>query len=211
MNGLMPAPPQPITELLIAWRQGDEDACDALAPFIYQELRRIARHHMRGEPSDHTLQATALANEAWVRLIDVNRVQWQDRAHFFAMASRMMRRILVDSARSRRAGKRGGGAQQVRLDSSIERGLAANQDLTVIDDALTALDLVDPRKCQVVELRFFGGLSVEETAAVLKVSAATVARDWTFARSWLKRELRARATGTRRSSRKPRPSTRMPG
>jgi RNA polymerase sigma factor (TIGR02999 family) len=152
-----------------------------------------------------TLQATALANEACVRLVDVNRVEWQDRAHFFAMASRMMRRILVDSARSRRAGKRGGDAQQVTLDSAIEQGIAADQDVTVLDDALTALELVDPRKCQVVELRFFGGLSVDETAEVLKVSPATVARDWTFARTWLKRELRARTSGSRRD-RRPRSS-----
>jgi RNA polymerase sigma-70 factor, ECF subfamily len=189
----MPAPPEPITELLIAWRRGDQDACDALAPLIYEELRRIAHRHMRGEQSGHTLQTTALANEAWVRLVDIDRVDWQDRAHFFAMASRMMRRILVDNARARRAHKRGGGAVQVTLDSALLPEVAQDHDVVALDDALTALERVDARKCQVVELRFFGGLSVEETAAVLNVSAATIARDWTFARTWLKRELRSRA------------------
>jgi RNA polymerase sigma factor (TIGR02999 family) len=188
----MPAPPEPITELLIAWRRGDQNACDALAPLIYQELRRIAHRHMRGEQSGHTLQTTALANEAWVRLIDLDRVQWQDRAHFFAMASRMMRRVLVDNARARRAHKRGGGALRVTLDSAIALEGAPDQNVIALDDALTALEQVDARKCQVVELRFFGGLSVDETAAVLNVSAATVARDWTFARTWLKRALRLR-------------------
>jgi RNA polymerase sigma factor (TIGR02999 family) len=188
----MPAPPEPITELLIAWRRGNQSACDALAPLIYQELRRIAHRHMRGEQSGQTLQTTALANEAWLRLVDIERVDWQDRAHFFAMASRMMRRILVDTARARRAHKRGGDAVQVTLDSALLPEVGPDHDVIALDDALTALERVDARKCQVVELRFFGGLSVEETAAVLNVSAATIARDWTFARTWLKRELRSR-------------------
>ena len=184
----MATPPEDITQLLVAWREGDERACDALAPLIYQELRRIAHRHMRGEQPDHTLQTTALANEAWVRLVDLDRVQWQDRAHFFAMASRMMRRILVDAARSRRAGKRGGGAIQVTLDPEMNLGMVDAQ-VVALDEALSALEQLDPRKCQVVELRFFGGLSVEEAAEALSVSPATIARDWTFARTWLKREL----------------------
>lgn len=184
----MTVPPEDITQLLVAWRQGDEGACDALAPLIYQELRRIAHRHMRNEQPDHTLQTTALANEAWVRLVDLDRVQWQDRAHFFAMASRMMRRILVDAARSRRAGKRGGGAIQVTLDPEMNLAMM-DAEVVALDEALTALEHLDPRKSQVVELRFFGGLSVEETAEALSVSPATIARDWTFARTWLKREL----------------------
>jgi len=198
----MAAPPEQFTELLLAWRQGDQDACDALAPLIYQELRRIAHHHMRGEQPDHTLQTTALANEAWIRLIDLDRVQWQDRAHFFAMASRMMRRILVDAARARRSRKRGGGAVHVSIDSAMQLGIREATDIVAMDEALTALEQLDGRKCQVVELRFFGGLSVEETAEALNVSTATVAREWTFARTWLKRELTPRSRPTGRSARK---------
>lgn len=184
----MTVPPEDITQLLVAWRQGDQRASDELAPLIYQELRRIAHHHMRGEQTEHTLQTTALANEAWLRLVDLERVQWQDRAHFFAMASRMMRRVLVDAARSRRADKRGGGAIQVSLESAGDLGVR-DAEVIALDEALTSLEQLDARKCQVVELRFFGGLSVEETAEALSVSPATIARDWTFARTWLKREL----------------------
>ena len=187
----MTAPPEEITELLLAWRQGDQDACNELAPLVYQELRRIARRHMRGEQPDHTLQTTALANEAWLRLIDLRRVQWQDRAHFFAMASRMMRRVLVDAARAQRSRKRGGGALVLPLDSAAKLGIRDNVEVIALDEALAGLEQVDPRKSQVVELRFFGGLSVEETAEVLTVSMATVARDWTFARTWLRRELKS--------------------
>ena len=194
----MTARPEEITELLLAWRQGDEAARDALAPLVYQELRRLARRHMGGEQPDHTLQPTALANEAWLRLIDVHRVQWQDRAHFFAVASRMMRRVLVDAARARRSRKRGGGAQDVTLDSRVNLGIPQNVDVIALDDALAGLERLDARKCQVVELRFFGGLSGEETAEALGVSPATVARDWTFARTWLRRELRG---SSRRSHR----------
>ena len=199
----MRAPPEDITELLIAWRQGDEDARDALATLVYQELRRIARQHMRGEQPNNTLQATALANEAWLRLIDLDRVQWQDRAHFFAMASRTMRRVLVDAARARRTRKRGGGAVDVTLDSALNLGVQDLAHVIAVDDALLELERLDPRKCQVVELRFFGGLSVEETAEVLNVSTATIARDWTFARTWLRRELKSRSGQT---GRPPRPT-----
>ena len=187
-----------ITELLLAWRQGDEAARDALAPLVYHELRRLGRRHMGGEQPDHTLQPTALANEAWLRLIDVDRVQWQDRAHFFAVASRMMRRVLVDAARARRSRKRGGGAPDITLDSRVNLGIRQNVDVIALDDALAGLERFDPRKCQVVELRFFGGLSGDETAEALGVSPATVARDWTFARTWLRRELRG---SSRRSHR----------
>jgi len=185
----MTARPEDITELLLAWRQGDEAARDALAPLVYQELRRLGRRHMGGEQPDNTLQPTALANEAWLRLIDVHRVQWQDRAHFFAVASRMMRRVLVDAARARRSRKRGGGAQDITLDSRVNLGIPQNVDVIALDDALAGLERLDPRKCQVVELRFFGGLSGDETAEALGVSPATVARDWTFAKTWLRREL----------------------
>lgn len=200
----MTARPEEITELLLAWRQGDDAARDALVPLVYQQLRRLARRHMRGEQPEHTLQATALVNEAWLRLIDLHRVEWQDRAHFLAMASRMMRRVLVDAARARRTHKRGGG-RDVTLDSRLDLGVPANLDLTALDDALSDLERLDSRKCQVVELRFFGGLSTAETAEALNVSSATVARDWTFARTWLRRELKRgsqfpRSTNNRASS-----------
>jgi len=200
----MAAAPEEITELLLAWRQGDQAACDALAPLVYQELRRIARRQMRGEQPDHTLQATALVNEAWLRLIDLRRIQWQDRAHFFAMASRMMRRVLVDAARARRSRKRGAGAHQVSFDSALKLGVQENVEVIELDEALARLEQLDARKGRLVELRFFGGLSVEEAAEALNVSMATVARDWTFARTWLRRELRGRS---RRSYRAP-PSSR---
>ena len=181
-----------VTELLKAWQEGDEQALDELMPLVYEELRQIARIHMRRERPDVTLQATALANEAYVRLIDARHVQWRDRAHFFAMASRMMRRVLVDAARARRAAKRGGAAPRVTFDESLNVAAERGVDVTAIDDALQALETVSERKARVVELRFFGGLTVEETAAVLKVSPDTVERDWRFARAWLKRELSER-------------------
>ncbi len=198
----MAAPPEDITQLLVAWRHGDHDAGDALAPLVYRELRRIAHRHMRGERPDHTLQTTALANEAWMRLVDLDRVQWQDRAHFFAMASRTMRRVLVDAARARRSHKRGSGAVQVTLDTALNLSIPEAADVLALDDALTALDRLDARKCQVVELRFFAGLSVEETAHVLDVSEATVARDWTFARTWLRRALTPQSRQSKRAARK---------
>ena len=178
-----------VTELLVEWRQGNEDAVQRLLPLVHDELRRLARRHMAGERPDHVLQATALVNEVYLRLIDIRRVQWQDRAHFFAMAARLMRRVLVDFARAHKNQKRGGGLQRVTLDRNLPIPTQSPDDLVAIDDALQALTSQYERKGQVVELRFFGGLSVEETAAVLKISQETVMRDWKFAKSWLLREL----------------------
>jgi RNA polymerase sigma factor (TIGR02999 family) len=178
-----------ITRLLIDWRGGDPDAFEQLVPLVHEELRRVARRHMARERVGHTLQATALVNEAYMRLIDVRQVNWQDRAHFFAMSSRLMRRILVDFARSKGSQKRGGDEQKVSFDEALVVSQEANQDLVAVDDALNALAAFDARKAQVVEMRFFGGLSVEETAEALKVSPETVMRDWKFAKAWLLREL----------------------
>jgi len=177
--------------LLIDWSNGDEDALQRLIPLVHDELRRVARRHMARERTEHTLQATALVNEAYMRLIDIRRVRWQNRAHFFAMSARLMRRILVDFARSRRYQKRGGGAQKVTLDEAIAVSPEPGSDLVALDEALTALAAVDPRKAQVVEMRFFGGLSVEETAEALHLSRDTVMRDWKLAKAWLLRELKA--------------------
>jgi RNA polymerase sigma factor (TIGR02999 family) len=177
-----------ITELLLAWREGKPDALEALTPLVYAELRRLAHRYMAGERVGHTLQSTALVNEAYLRLVDSSRVQWQNRAHFFAVSAQLMRRILVDFARSRQYAKRGGNAPVLSLDEVPVISEECAQ-LAELDDALTALSAVDPRKAQVVELRFFGGLSVEETAEVLKVSKETVMRDWRLAKSWLRREL----------------------
>jgi len=181
--------PQEVTRLLLAWNQGDESALEKLVPQVYQELRRLAKRQMRGEHPDHTLQTTALINEAYLRLVDLRNIQWQNRAHFFALCARLMRRILVDFARSRHYAKRGGGAHPVSLDRSLVVSPAHSTDLVAVDDALKALTKVDARKAQVVELRFFGGLTVEETAEVLKVSPETVQRDWELAKAWLLREL----------------------
>ena len=177
------------TALLLAWGRGDRAAFDELIPLVHDELRRIARRHMGGERGEHTLQASALVNEAYVRLLDVKRIQWQNRAHFFAMAARVMRRILVESARARKFQKRGGGAQKVSLDEALVVSKEPSQDLVALDDALHALAEVDARKEQVVEMRFFGGLTVEETAEALHVSTGTVMRDWRIAKVWLLREL----------------------
>jgi RNA polymerase sigma-70 factor (ECF subfamily) len=179
-----------VTNLLVAWGQGDEAAFERLIPLVHAELRRIARRHMGHERNGHTLQPTALVNEAYLKLIDAQHVQWQDRAHFFAMSSRLMRRVLVDAARARGYQKRGGGAHQVTLD---ERRVGAKEqaaDVVALDDALTALAAIDERKSQVVEMRYFGGLSIEETAEALGVSVRTVKRDWTMAKLWLLRELK---------------------
>ena len=182
--------PAEITRLLIDWRGGDQAALEQLIPLVHGELRRLARRHMAHERVGHTLQATALVNEAFVRLIDVQQVKWQDRAHFFAMSSRLMRRILVDFARSKGYQKRGGGAQKVSFDEALLVAREPGQDLVALDDALTALAAFDGRKAQVVEMRFFGGLSVEETAEALNVSVDTVMRDWKLAKAWLLRELK---------------------
>ena len=177
------------TELLLAWSNGDESAFDRLVPLVHRELRVLARRYMRRERPDHTLQATALVNEAYVRLIDVNRIQWQNRAHFLAVAAQTMRRILVDFARNRHRQKRGGDVVRVTIDDAKEIAQERGADLVALNDALTALASFDPRMGQVVELRFFGGLSVQETADVLKVSPETVMRDWKTAKVWLLREL----------------------
>ena len=186
--------PAEITRLLIDWRGGDPAALEQLIPLVHEELRRLARRHMAHERVGHTLQATALVNEAFVRLIDVRQVKWQDRAHFFAMSSRLMHRILVDFARSKGYQKRGGGAQKVSFDEALLVAREPGQDLVALDDALTALAAFDGRKAQVVEMRFFGGLSVEETAEALNVSVDTVMRDWKLAKAWLLRELKQSAT-----------------
>jgi RNA polymerase sigma factor (TIGR02999 family) len=179
-----------VTGLLLAWRTGDEAALERLVPIVHGELRRIARRCMAGERAGHSLQATALVNEAYLRLVDVQHVNWQNRAHFLAMSARLMRRILVDYARSKGYQKRGGGAVKVTFDEGLPVVGGRDQDLVAVDDALEALAKVDERKSRVVELRFFGGLNVEETASVLKVSPDTVMRDWKLAKAWLLRELR---------------------
>jgi RNA polymerase sigma factor (TIGR02999 family) len=177
------------TELLLAWSNGDESAFDRLVPLVYQELRILAQRYMRHERPDHTLQATALVNEAYVRLIDVNRIQWQNRAHFLAVAATTMRRILVEFARHRGRQKRGGDAVQLAIDEGMEIVEEKGADLVALSDALSALATFDERMSQVVELRFFGGLTVQETADVLRVSPETVMRDWKTAKAWLLREL----------------------
>jgi RNA polymerase sigma factor (TIGR02999 family) len=184
-----PTAPSLVTGLLLAWGQGDDAALEQLIPVVHAELRRIAGRHMAGERVGHSLQATALVNEAYLRLVDIRRMKWQNRAHFFAMSARLMRRILVDFARSRRYKKRGAGAQKVSLDEALVISDERGNDLVALDDALTALGAVDERKSRVVEMRFFGGLSVEETAEALQVSPETVMRDWKFAKAWLLREL----------------------
>jgi RNA polymerase sigma factor (TIGR02999 family) len=177
------------TELLVAWGRGESTAFDQLMPLVHGDLRRLARWHMARERPGHSLQATALVNEAYLRLIEVKHVRWQNRAHFFAMSARVMRRILVDSARARGNAKRGGGVPKVSLDEALLVSPQPGQDLVALDDALQALEGVHPRKSQVVELRFFGGLSIEETGEALHVSPDTVKRDWRFAKLWLLREL----------------------
>lgn len=178
-----------VTDLLLAWGQGDQSALESLMVAVHAELRQLARREMLRERDGYTLQTTALVNEAYLRLIDLSRVRWQDRAHFFAMSSRVMRRVLVDYARSRGYQKRGAGIISVTLDEALVVSPARGADLVALDDALQALAAVDARKGQVVEMRFFGGLSVEETAEALHVSAETVMRDWRFAKVWLLREL----------------------
>jgi RNA polymerase sigma factor (TIGR02999 family) len=180
---------QQVTRLLLAWGDGEKAAFDKLVPLVHGELRRIARRYMIGERKGHTLQTTALVNEAYLRLVDSQKVNWQNRAHFFAISAQLMRRVLVDYARSRAYQKRGGGAFKVTLDEAMIGPEEPGQDLVSLDDALQALAEIDSRKSQVVELRFFGGLSVEETAEVLKVSQDTVLRDWRLAKSWLRREM----------------------
>lgn len=178
-----------VTQLLKAWTAGDRQALEKITPLVYQELHQVARRYMARQGSDHTLQTTALVNEVYLRLVDCGQVNWRDRAHFFAVSARLMRRILIDFARSRGYQKRGGGVPNVSLDDTPTVGSEPDPNLIALDDALQALAAVDQRKSKVVELRFFGGLSVEETAEVLDVSSETVQRDWRMARAWLLREM----------------------
>ena len=184
-----------LTELLHAWTSGDQQAFEKLAPLVYEELRRSAHHYMSRELTGHTLQTTALVHEVYVRLLKARDIDWQGRAHFFAVCAQMMRRILTDFARSRRSLKRGGDAAHFTLDEDLLPRHDRGPDIVALDDALTALAALDPRKGRVVELRFFGGLSVEETARVLGVSVETVHRDWRLAKSWLLRELSRETPG----------------
>jgi RNA polymerase sigma factor (TIGR02999 family) len=189
--GAMRAPsPQAITRLLVAWQAGDQQALDALVPVVYDELHRLAHRSMERERPGHVLQTTALVNEAYLNLVDARKVMWRDRAHFFAICAKLMREILVHYARARDAQKRGGGLRQISLDESALCAPAPDADLLDLDDALATLASFDERKARVVELRFFSGLTLDETAEVLKVSADTVARDWDFARTWLYHEMR---------------------
>ena len=183
-----------VTQLLRAWRAGNKSALDTLTPIVYQDLRRLARRHLLAERAGHTLQTTALVNEAYMRLVDYRQMQWQDRAHFLAVCAQLMRRILVEHAR-RRNQKRGFGMRHVSLEQAPELGSARSKDVIALDDALNELARMAPRKAQVVELRYFGGLSVPETAEALSTSVRTVMRDWTSARAWLYRELSANASG----------------
>ena len=183
-----------VTELLQAWSDGEQGAAEQLVPMVYAEFHRLAQRYMAHERPGHILQTTALVNEAYVRLVDTAQTNWRNRAHFFAACSQVMRRILVDWARSRQASKRGGEAQALQLDEALVVTDEPGADIVALDDALNALAALDPRKGQVVEMRFFGGLSVEETAAVLKTSPETVMRDWKFAKSWLRRELSGEAS-----------------
>jgi RNA polymerase sigma-70 factor, ECF subfamily len=184
----MPTAAHDASTLLRAWSEGDRTALEKLTPIVYDELRRLARRYMRAERAGHSLQTTALVNEAYVRLVDYKRMQWQDRAHFFAVSSQLMRRILVEHARRHNL-KRGGGVIHISLDEALVPGGNPDTDLVALDIAMNALARLDARKVQVVELRFFGGLNVDETAEVLKISAITVKRDWRAARAWLYREL----------------------
>lgn len=178
-----------VTQLLLAWRQGEQSALDKLIPLVHAELRHIARRYMMGERKGHSLQTTALVNEAYLRLVDSQKVNWQCRAHFFAVSAQLMHRVLVDHARARDYQKRGGGAYKVTLDEAMVGPEERGHDLVALDDALQELAKIDPRKSRVVELRFFGGMSVEETAAILHVSQDTVLRDWRLAKAWLRREM----------------------
>ena len=186
--------PNEVTQLLVAWSNGDRAARDEIMPLVYDELRRLAHRYMDRERRDHTLQTSALVNEAYLRLIDQKDVHWQNRAHFFGIAAQMMRRILVDYARKRGFAKRGGDDKPVSLEEAMIVSPERAANVVALDDALEILGGIDPRKSQIVELRFFGGLSVEETAEVLSVSPATVSRDWTLAKAWLRREMTATST-----------------
>ena len=185
----MNRPQHELTQLLVDWGNGNQSAADKLMPLVYEELHRLAHHYMKHERPGHTLQTSALVNEAYLRLIDQNQVHWQNRAQFFGVAAQMMRRILVDYARSRNYQKRGGGAHPVDLDEAMIVSPERSAEVVALDEGLKGLEQFDPRKSRIVELRFFGGLSIEETAKVLDVSPGTVMRDWTLAKAWLKKEI----------------------
>ena len=185
-----PSPSADITQMLLRWREGDREALDRVLPLVYDELRRLARARLRGEREGHTLNTTGLVHEAYLRLVDVNHVEWRDRTHFLAMASRVMRRVLIDYANQRNAGKRGGGGQRVELGEDLAGPEIDLDSLLELNDALQRLEAVSPRQAKAVELRFFGGLTLEEAAEVLGTSAPTVMRDLRFAQAWLARELR---------------------
>ena len=182
-------PKNEVTQLLLRWSEGDKAALGKLMPLVYRELRRLAGHYMRRERPGHTLQASALVNEAYLRLVDYRRMQWQNRAHFFAVAAQAMRRVLVEHARSRQYAKRGGTAQRISLDDVAVLTDQQAAELVALDDALTSLEALDARKVRIVELRYIGGLSIEETAETLGVSTATVERDWRSAKAWLYRAI----------------------
>lgn len=182
-------PSLPVTQLLIAWGNGDETARDELMPLVYEELHRLAHRYMKREHPGHTLQTSALVNEAFVKLVDQKSVHWQNRSHFYAIAAQSMRRILVDHARIRQSGKRGGDVRHISLEHAALVSQERAADVVALDEALTKLAPIDARKSQIIELRFFGGLSIEETAQVLNVSPGTVMRDWTLAKAWLQREM----------------------
>ena len=191
---MYPASSERVSKLLLNWGQGDQSAREALIPLVYDELRRLARRYLRRERPDHTLQSAALVNEAYLRLIRQEHPQWQNRAHFFGVAAQLMRHILVDHARNRAAAKRGAGAPRLTLDPDIALPQERDVDLIALDDALNQLAALDPQQSRLVELRFFGGLSIEETSVVLGVSPATVKREWATARAWLQREMRNEET-----------------
>lgn len=180
--------PRELTQLLIDWSKGDQAALDKLVPYVYDELRRLARHYMRRERPGHTLQTSALVNEAYLRLVDQT-VSWENRAHFLGIAARLMRQILVDHARAHNYAKRGGGAEKVSLDQAADLAQARASDLIALDDAMNSLAQMDPQQSRIVELKFFGGLTIEETAEVVGLSHATVEREWSAARAWLRREM----------------------
>jgi RNA polymerase sigma factor (TIGR02999 family) len=186
---LAPELPSQVTKLLQGWRAGESSASDALLPLVYDELRRLAHHHLRNERPHHTLQSSALVNEAYLRLVGQNLPKWESRAHFFAIAAQLMRQVLVDYARRHRASKRGSGVCMLTLDDAVALPQRKNVDVVALDDALNTLAEVDPRQSRVVELRFFAGLSLEETSEVMGIATATVQRDWTAARAWLHREI----------------------
>jgi RNA polymerase sigma-70 factor (ECF subfamily) len=188
------SPSVPVTQLLARWSSGDPNAREALIPLVYNELRRVARSLLARQRSDHTLQSTALVHEAYLRLVGRSSVHFENRAHFFAVSSQLMRRILVDHARKHNAAKRGGNNLTLVLDESVALPAKTEIDLTVLDDALNQLAVLDSRQATIVEMRFFGGLSIEETAYVLNISPATVKREWTTARSWLYAEMTRRAS-----------------